>query len=203
MDARLPDRWLTDRRVQRLSATHYRALMNSLMYMVANRTDGSITAEDFAMIPHFAADAPDAFVRAGLWEPTEQGWVFVGWASTQTTRSEAEALERVRAREREKKARQRATASSPRDTQQDSPRDMSPGPSGGNYRQGQARQGKARPGEEAEPKAHEPQDPWGVVAVPERADEQCATCGQLAARGRRHCIPCQKTNDRVATGYES
>ena len=38
-DARLPERWLNDRRLQRHSADHYRAFVNALLWSVANRTD--------------------------------------------------------------------------------------------------------------------------------------------------------------------
>ena len=107
-DARLPERWLNDRRLQRLSADHYRTFVNALLWSVANRTDGHIEREDIGLIPHWSANAAKALVSANLLTPQSDGWLIADYASTQTTRSELETLERVRRRERDKKARQRA-----------------------------------------------------------------------------------------------
>ena len=43
-DARLPERWLNDGRLQRVSASAYRLFGNGLMWTVANRTDGHLPA---------------------------------------------------------------------------------------------------------------------------------------------------------------
>lgn len=107
-DARFPDRWLSDRRLQRLSDSHFRAFITSLVWSVTNRTDGVIEPEDLALIPSFSANAVKAFVDAGLWSPMEKGWRIAEFATTQTSRDQLAALENMRARDREKKARQRA-----------------------------------------------------------------------------------------------
>jgi hypothetical protein len=109
-DARLPERWLNDRRLQRLSAEHYRTFTNSLLWSVANRTDGRIEREDVALVPHWSAHAAQALVDARLFTPDRDGWLIADYAATQTSRSELETLENIRARDREKKARKRAAA---------------------------------------------------------------------------------------------
>ncbi|MGV0777727.1 hypothetical protein [Mycolicibacterium elephantis] len=107
-DARLPERWLSDRRLQRLSAEHYRTFINALLWSVTNRTDGRIEREDVGLIPHWSANAAKAFVDAGLFTPQSDGWLISDYAATQTARSELETLERIRQRDRLKKARKRA-----------------------------------------------------------------------------------------------
>ncbi|KUI13458.1 hypothetical protein AU191_16850 [Mycolicibacterium acapulense] len=146
-DARLPERWLNDRRLQRLSPEHYRAYVNTLLWSVANRTDGRIEQEDLGLIPHWSANAAKAFVDAGLFTPQPRGWLLTDYAATQTSRDELATLEDLRARERQKKARQRAKAkaaleggaeskalsdaeaetASEEERPRDGPRDMSPG----------------------------------------------------------------------------
>jgi hypothetical protein len=144
-DARFPDRWLTDRRLQRLKDIEFRSFIQALTWSVSNRTDGVVEPGDLWGIPGFDPDSARVFVDAGLWVDCGEHWLIVDFAATQTTRSELEALERVRARDREKKARKRAAQSDvPGDTPQDSPR----GQDGGLHRLGKARQGK----EETEPK---------------------------------------------------
>jgi hypothetical protein len=107
-DARFPDRWLSDRRLQRLSDSHFRAFITSLAWSVSNRTDGLIEPEDLRLIPNFAAGSTNAFVHSGLWTPLDKGWRITDYAATQTSKDQLDALETLRAREREKKARQRA-----------------------------------------------------------------------------------------------
>lgn len=109
-DARLPERLLNDRRLQRLSAEHYRTYVNSLLWSVANRTDGRIEREDIPLVPHWSANAAQALVDAELFTPGSDGWLIADYAATQTSRSELETLENIRARDREKKARKRAAA---------------------------------------------------------------------------------------------
>jgi hypothetical protein len=144
-DARFPDRWLSDRRLQRLTDGHFRAFITSLAWSVSNRTDGVIEPEDLALIPNFAVGAPQALVSAGLWSPLENGWRITEYAVTQTSRDQLTALENLRVREREKKARQRAAKKSATSTDAvvpgTVPRDVPPDNTG------QARPGKDRPGE--------------------------------------------------------
>jgi hypothetical protein len=127
-DARLPERWLNDRRLQRLSAEHYRTYINCLLWSVANRTDGHIEREDIALVPHWSATAAKALVDAKLFTSGSDGWLIADYAATQTSRGELETLENIRARDREKKARKRAEAAAAAsgEVQGDSPGDASP-----------------------------------------------------------------------------
>jgi hypothetical protein len=108
-DARLPDRLLNDRRLQRLQPQHFKAYVNGLMWSVSNRTDGVILPEDLALIPGFSAGSDTVLADAGLWKRRKSdGWLIEDYAATQSSRSQLEALEGYRKREREEKARQRA-----------------------------------------------------------------------------------------------
>lgn len=108
-DARMPERWLHDRRLQRLPDCHFKAFVNALMYAVSNRSDGVIEPGDVGLIPGFSESAIKAFVDAGLWAyRPPSGWVIVDYQSTQTSRSVLESAERNRESERLKKQRQRA-----------------------------------------------------------------------------------------------
>jgi hypothetical protein len=133
-DARLPERLLNDRRLQRLSADHYRTYVNALLWSVANRTDGQIDREDIALVPHWATNAGQALMDAKLFLPRSTGWLIADYAVTQTSRDELETLENIRARDREKKARKRAEAAAaaasaavPEPVPGDCPGDVSPG----------------------------------------------------------------------------
>ena len=156
-DARFPDRWLSDKRIQRLSDTHFRAFVTSLTWAASNRTDGVIEPEDIALIPNFAAGAPKKFVEVGLWAPrigAGRGWHIVDFPATQTTAAELRAAEQKRAKEREKKARQRAAHKGDEDSAtctnpvvpRDIPGDVPPD-CAGKDRTGKDRTGKDRQGE--------------------------------------------------------
>lgn len=140
-DCRLPERWLNDRRLQRLSPDHFRSFVNALLYAVANRTDGVIDPSDLGLIPHWAAGAAQALIDAELFTPLARGWLLADYESTQSSRSELETLERIRAADRRRKAEKRATpklgqsgcppdgpAEVPPDVPGDGPADVSSGP---------------------------------------------------------------------------
>jgi hypothetical protein len=125
-DARLHERFLTDRRVRRLSDTEFRLYVVALVWSVANRTDGVIHDDDLALLPDVDPAAAAALVKAELWHRERGRWRMDRFAAEQTSRHELEVLENVRKRDREKKARQRAAAKDaaiPRDV----PGDMSRG----------------------------------------------------------------------------
>lgn len=107
-DARLPERYLMDRRVMRLSDTAFRSFVVSMLWSVSNRTDGEVLPEDFTLIPGFGSANVTTLEAAGLWTRRGPGWLIVDFASTQTSRHDLEVLESARRRDREKKARQRA-----------------------------------------------------------------------------------------------
>lgn len=159
-DARFPDRWLSDRRLQRLSDSHFRAFITSLAWSVSNRTDGVIEPEDLALIPNFSAGAVKAFMDADLWSPLVKGWFIKDYPTTQTSREQLLANEQQRAKEREKKARQRAakkaaSASADTDVPGDVPGDVP-----------RENPGQDRPGQDRRSKGNEPAKLAAVVNGP-------------------------------------
>ena len=144
-DARFPDRWLSDRRLQRLSDAHFRAYITSLVWSVSNRTNGAIEPADLGLIPNFTTGCAQAFIDAGLWSPLEKGWLISDYLSTQTSSEQLAAAEAARIREREKKARQRAAKRAQTCNNADVPGEVPgdvPGDNTGQDRRGQDRQGE-------------------------------------------------------------
>jgi hypothetical protein len=131
-DARLPARWLYDRRIQRLPDRAHRLFVNALMWAVENRTEGVLLREETDLLQRFDEDSADAIVKAGLWEEYGTGWVITVFEETQTTRLELEANDARRRRDRDKKRRQRARKAAaaagdvpgdvPGDVREDTPR---------------------------------------------------------------------------------
>lgn len=107
-DTRLPDRWLLDRRIQRLTDRGFRAFINVLMWSVTNRTDGIVGPEDLLLIPGFGNCAEDELGAAGLLEPLDHGWRISVFESTQTSKTQLEALEQARLANRNRQAKWRA-----------------------------------------------------------------------------------------------
>lgn len=132
-DFRFTGRWLNDRRVMSLAGDDFKSFVTAGAWMVENRTDGQVTAEDLDYIPLFNKSSVKKFVDVGLWQQRGTGWLMSDYHATQTSRAEFETLENNRRREREKKARQRANKDS---VPGDVPGDMSQGTA-------QARQGQA------------------------------------------------------------
>lgn len=123
-DARHPERWLVDRRIQRLSADDYRAYSMSLIWAVSNRTDGHLSPEDLPAIPHFTVNQAQSLVDSGLWTKDDDGWSIEEYLLTQTSRAQLEAAENARVKDAERKARDRArlkaaSSSSPADSPAD------------------------------------------------------------------------------------
>lgn len=107
-DARFPDYWMHDARVQTLSGDHFRAFMHALAWSAANRTDGFIRTENRSLIPRLDNAAVVTFVDVGLWVELDDGWLIVDYLATQTSRAQFQASERSRAKDRERKAKERA-----------------------------------------------------------------------------------------------
>lgn len=105
---RFPERWLNDRRLLRLSDQDHRTFVMSLLWTVANRTDGLIETEDLPLIPTARPDSAQALLAAGLWTKHRQGWSVTDWSATQTSREELEVSAENRRKGRVKKANQRA-----------------------------------------------------------------------------------------------
>jgi hypothetical protein len=99
-DARLPERWLNNRRLLRLSDEDFRSFVMALVWSVSNRTDGRVEPEDLALIPTFTVGAPDALVNAGLWTRLDYGWRIDDFLETQTSKHDLEVLENNRRRDR-------------------------------------------------------------------------------------------------------
>lgn len=109
-DARFPERWLSDRRLLRLSDAGFRLFAVGLLWSVSNRTDGLLDPHDLAMCASADPARAAELERAGLWEPAGDGWLIVDYAATQTSAHDLAVLDNARRRDREKKARQRASA---------------------------------------------------------------------------------------------
>lgn len=107
-DTRLPECWLNDRRIRRLSSDGYRSFVIALMWSVSNQTDGYIDDADLDLIPGFVFPHQGELRESGLWVRVESGWHITVFAETQTSHDELVALSHARAVEREKKARWRA-----------------------------------------------------------------------------------------------
>lgn len=108
-DARVPEAWLNDRRVQRLSDPAFRLFILALTWSVSNRTDGLIDPDDVRLVPGVEPGYAAELERSGLWERQKDSWLIVDFARTQTSRHQLEVMEDARRKEREKKARQRAS----------------------------------------------------------------------------------------------
>jgi len=127
-DARLPDRWLTDRRLLRLTDPGFRLFVNALVWSVANKTDGELEDADLPLIPAYSEAAMTELAQAGLWiRTTRRSWLITDFGDTQSSRDELDALAARRRADRQRKARSRDRS---RDGHAES------------VRLGQARQGK-------------------------------------------------------------
>jgi hypothetical protein len=141
-DSRLPERYLNDRRINRLTPEHFRAYVMATLWSVSNRTDGVLTVEDLALIPGFSTTAPAALEAADLWVWIDGVWTIEDFATTQTSKHDLEVLDNARRADREKKRRQRAKPDGPTfSTPGDDPGDVSRGTA--QDRTGQDRQGQA------------------------------------------------------------
>lgn len=136
-DFRFAGRWLNDRRVMSLAGDDFKAFVTAGTYMVENRTDGHLTADDLDFIPRFSRPSIPRLIDAGLWIEHGDGWAMVDYQATQTSKAEFEVLENARRADREKKARMRAAKKA---SPGDGPGDMSRGTT--QDRIGQARQGQ-------------------------------------------------------------
>jgi hypothetical protein len=145
-DARMPEKWLTDRRLLRLDDATLRLFVLSLMWSVANRTDGRLYDDDLDLIPTVDATTAPYLVKAGLWRRENDYWVITDWADTQTSADELAALAATRRAARDRKARERARkAAVTRDPSRDASRDVT------RDHTGQDRQGQDRTGNKEEP----------------------------------------------------
>lgn len=138
-DARMPERWLNDIRFRKLSDHEFRTFTMTLMWAVANRTDGYVLADDLAFIPDTVEEHTDRLVELKLWAVIPGGWIISDFEATQTSREQLEGLELKKrqdaVRARNYRGRKKAEAES---------RDQDRDPSRDDNRQGQDRQGQDR-----------------------------------------------------------
>jgi hypothetical protein len=147
MDARVPERYLVDRRVMRLAPVHFRSFILATLWSVSNRTEGRVGHEDIDFIPGFAVTSPPVLVGAELWKEEPDHWFLVEFPATQTSKAQLEAAEQKRRSDRERQARHRnksvqfeQTADSDRDVTRDNERDVTVEDKG----KASARQGEAK-----------------------------------------------------------
>ncbi|WP_082956402.1 hypothetical protein [Mycobacterium sp. E787] len=166
-DARIPDRWLLDRRFSRLSGNQFRAFIAALTWSASNRTDGVIAPDDLPEIRWLTADDMPAFVAAGLCARLHDGWLIVDFLSTQTTRAQWEQRERSAVKERARKARHRAKTAAQGNVPRDRDADRDADGDADSLRTGQDRQGQDRSNPrqngawQSEPEfVRGPDDPW-------------------------------------------
>lgn len=107
-DARFPERYLSDRRVLRLSADEFRAWSFATLWCVSNRTDGVVLADELPLIPFMDDGIAGALVERGLWSLSGDGWLITDFDRTQTSKHDLEVLENARAADAAKKRRLRA-----------------------------------------------------------------------------------------------
>ena len=112
-DARYPERWLSDRRILRLSDTDHRTFVTALVWSVSNRTDGVIEHDDLLLMVSATQGSAAALVAAGLWAEEENRWTITDFDSTQTSAHQLQALDNVRRYDRDRKANQRRPKSGP------------------------------------------------------------------------------------------
>ena len=106
-DARIPERYLNDRRLLRLSDSDFRSYIMSLVWSVSNRTEGNLFPDDLPLIAGFADGSEVGIEMSGLWVRSGQGWAIEKFELEQTTVEDLEAAERRRINDRERKRKQR------------------------------------------------------------------------------------------------
>ena len=160
-DVRLPERWLMDRRIMRLTPLEFRAFILGYLWSVSNRTDGFIDREDLSLVPGMTGQIVAILVSMELWAAESGGWRMVDFDGTQSSKHDLEVLENARRADREKKARLRASARSPLVFS------SAPGDSPGDESQGQHRHARqARDNRQVRDKT--PADPmsWVTAVIP-------------------------------------
>lgn len=191
-DARIPERYLMDRRIVRLTDTQRSSYFMATLWSVSNRTDGFIDRADLPLIPTFNPNAAPALVDCGLWAVTGSGWTDTEFMRVQTSRDDLEVLENARRADREKKARARAAKKGNPPTFPGNVPGTSPGDSTGEDRTGKDRQGQ----DEGEAWHDEHVDSqtgeitgivtsWPVAAIP--ADPGYCTHGMTVGMKCRQC----------------
>lgn len=150
-DARLPERWLNDRRMLRLSDAAFRLYATALMWSVSNRTDGVVAEDDLTLMLRVDPGRALELEKHDLWQRDGDGWLISDFADTQTSKAQLDGLDLKRQQDRERAARYRDRRKS-----RDSSRDD----------KGQDRTGKDRHLEEGSHTNDEEHDDWPTPAIP-------------------------------------
>ncbi len=110
VDARVPDRWLTDRRWLRLTPRERHDGISLLLWAVAVRSDGILDRRDLHLCPWPIEVGSVAALLAGglLLEIDDDHVGFADWSGSQTTRAELDAAAEMRRKGRERQRRHRA-----------------------------------------------------------------------------------------------
>ncbi|GJO51399.1 hypothetical protein NJB1604_39390 [Mycobacterium marinum] len=188
-DARFPFRWMTDPRIQQeISGDQFRALMNALTWSATNGTDGVVRAEHLPLIARLDRATMAAFVKAGLCAKLHDGWLFVDYRQTQTSRAQLESAARTKANNRERQARKRLRdLADQNDVTRDVTRDSV----------GKARQGKASYVSSSSPSEQSKNQPGEKDRGSQRFDNNNGEPYNLTPRLQA------RIDDTIRRGYES
>lgn len=107
-DARIPERYLNDRRILKLTDTERSSYFMAGVWSVSNRTDGKFDDGDLDLIPTFNKAAIRSLIGSGLWARSADGYIDTEFLRVNTSRDDLEVLDNIRRADREKKARQAA-----------------------------------------------------------------------------------------------
>lgn len=180
MDARFPTHYLTDRRVVRADPEQFRLFVLATAWAVSNMTDGHIDHEDLSLIPFAGPGLAEGLVKAGLWRPTERGWVITDFAKTQSSAAQIEAALTNRRRldaERQKKKYDRDKEKGPRAADTAASREPHVRLEG-KVTQGKVTQGKALYEGTTQPKQDKPAlRAVGRSSLPLRSFPDCSNSG--------------------------
>ncbi|WP_460802485.1 hypothetical protein [Microbacterium sp. GXF6406] len=120
-DARLPSRWMADRRFARLAPEHFVSYTWALMYAVESGTDGRLEQGDLEVILRYRGDSTEVLIAAGLFGRDDDGALqILDYPSTQSTAAEVKAADDRRVKERLRKREQRGRRRQPGTTEGDS-----------------------------------------------------------------------------------
>lgn len=162
-DARFPERWLNDVRFRRLPNTAFRTYVNTLLFAVANRTDGLVMPDDLRFVPDAQEGDVPTLIQQRLWAAgPDGGWTILDYGATQTGRDQLEGLERKKKqdakRQQSYRDKKKTAASSCEQSRYESRDDI------GQDRPGQARTGQDRqPANEQKLSSQEKMDAeWGL-----------------------------------------
>lgn len=104
-DARIPERYLNDRRILKLTDTERSSYFMAAVWSVSNRTDGAFDEGDLNLIPTFNRSAIPTLLAVGLWARTAEGYADTEFLRVNTSRDDLLVLDNMRRADRQKKAR--------------------------------------------------------------------------------------------------